>query len=362
MKRFIWPLDRYVFSEFWKIFAGTAFGFPVLIVIIDLTDSLQKYLDRKIPVRDIALAYVYYLPESAFMVLPAAVLFATVFSVGGFTRHSEITAAKASGISFYRLVVPILLGAMLATGLDLGLGELMPVTTHRRNELLGEEQARVGTSRFNFAFAGEYGRVYKAAELHTDLGTIRAIQIEREGSGPGYPSYVVAADSARYDAARDRWTLRNGEMNVIPDTGLNFSISFTLARDKHLTEAPAALMANPPAPAEMRYNELSRFIQARERSGGDEAKWRVELGLKIAVPFACFIIALFGAPLATSTQRGGTAYGVAVSLATTVLFLLMIQLTQAVGEAHVVPADYAAWIPDTIFGMIGLGLMTRVRT
>jgi lipopolysaccharide export system permease protein len=151
-------------------------------------------------------------------------------------------------------------------------------------------------------------------------------------------------------------------MNVIPDTGLNFSISFTLARDKHLTEAPAALMANPPAPAEMRYNELSRFIQARERSGGDEAKWRVELGLKIAVPFACFIIALFGAPLATSTQRGGTAYGVAVSLATTVLFLLMIQLTQAVGEAHVVPADYAAWIPDTIFGMIGLGLMTRVRT
>jgi len=61
-----------------------------------------------------------------FMVLPAAVLFATVFSIGSFTRHAETTAAKASGISFYRLILPILLGAVLACGLDLALGEEEP--------------------------------------------------------------------------------------------------------------------------------------------------------------------------------------------------------------------------------------------
>src|ERR671919_1686172 len=128
MRRLLRPLDRYVFAEFWKIFTMTALGFPLLVVIIDLTDNLDKYLNRQIPYKDIALSYLYWLPDSMFMILPAAVLFATVFSIGAVTRHSEITAAKASGISFYRMILPIMVGAMFAATLDLGLGEVVPIT------------------------------------------------------------------------------------------------------------------------------------------------------------------------------------------------------------------------------------------
>src|SRR6185503_11195175 len=100
-------------------------------------------LARGIPRADIAMSYLYYLPESMFLVLPAAVLFATVFSIGGFTRHAEVTAAKASGISFYRLIMPILLGAVFACGLDLVLGEVAPITNQRRSELLQEDKAQI---------------------------------------------------------------------------------------------------------------------------------------------------------------------------------------------------------------------------
>src|SRR3954454_2287220 len=120
------PLDRYVFSEFWKIFVVTALGFPVLVVVIDLVDNLQKYLNRGLPRADVALSYLYWLPDSMFLILPAAVLFATVFSIGAFTRHSEITAAKASGISFYRLIFPVYAGAVLAAVFGLVLGEVVP--------------------------------------------------------------------------------------------------------------------------------------------------------------------------------------------------------------------------------------------
>jgi lipopolysaccharide export system permease protein len=67
-----------------------------------------------------------------FLVMPAAVLFATVFSIGALTRHSEITAAKASGISFYRLTRSIYFGAIVAAVLAIGLGELVPITNARR--------------------------------------------------------------------------------------------------------------------------------------------------------------------------------------------------------------------------------------
>ena len=108
------PLDAYVFLEWVKIFVTTAIGFPVLVIVIDLTDHLQTYLQRNIPAPRIALSYLYWVPGSMFLVLPAAVLFATVFSIGAFTRHSEITAAKASGISFYRWTAPVFFAACLA--------------------------------------------------------------------------------------------------------------------------------------------------------------------------------------------------------------------------------------------------------
>lgn len=356
------PLDRYVFVEFWRIFSITALGFPFLLVITDLTDHVQSYLDRQIPARDIALSYLFWIPDSMFLVLPAAALFATVFSIGSFTRHSEVTAAKASGISFHRLIVPILVGAVFASALDLGLGEVVPLTNHRRSELLQEDKAQIGSSRFNFAFASEYGRVYKAFELRTDSGQIRQLQIERKGSGATYPTYLLTADSATYDPRRQNWTLRRGHLQVVNDRQPNFSISFASARDSRFREHPNEMMAKPRDPQDMRYQELTRFINALERSGGDANVLRVERALKIAIPATCIIIALFGAPLATSTQRGGSAYGIAVSLATTMIFLLMIQLTRAIGGKGVIPPDLAAWIPGAVFGVIGVVLLARVRT
>src|SRR5919202_6937926 len=98
----------------------------------------------------------------------------------------------------------------------------------------------------------------------------------------------------------------------------------------------------------MGFRELGRFIRAMERSGADVNELRVERMLKIAIPVTCLIILLFGAPLATSTQRGGAAFGVGLSLGTTVLFLVLIQLTRAVGGKGLVVPELAAWIPSAI--------------
>jgi len=157
-------LDRYVFVEFWKIFVTTALGFPVLVNIIDLTDNLDKYLAQQLSWGRIALSYLYWLPDSMFMVLPAAVLFATVFAIGSLTRHSEITAAKASGISFYRFIAPIFAGAIIATFLGLILGELAPITNKKRLEILDANRVNVGNDRYNFAYAADGGRIYKIGD------------------------------------------------------------------------------------------------------------------------------------------------------------------------------------------------------
>src|SRR4051794_35346081 len=147
LRKLVRPLDRYVFSEFWKIFTMTALGFPLLIIIIDLTDNLDKYLNRQLPRDQIALSYLYFIPDSMFLVMPAAVLFATVFSIGALTRHAEITAAKASGISFYRLTLPIYLGAVFAAGAAPPPPAPVPTTNTQRAAPLPEEKIPPGSGR-----------------------------------------------------------------------------------------------------------------------------------------------------------------------------------------------------------------------
>ena len=361
MKRMVRALDRYVFVEFWKIFVTTALGFPILVNIIDLTDNLDKYLGQNLSVGRIALSYLYWLPDSMFMVLPAAVLFATVFAIGALTRHSEITAAKASGISFYRFIAPIFVGAVIATLLGLVLGELAPITNKKRLDILQGNQQNIGNDRYNFAYAADGGRVYKIGALHLLDASIDGMVIERKGNGPQYPSYVVSANSARYNPKKG-WIMRGGALHIIPDTLHNVTFSFDSLVDKHFTEPPKQLTLAQKAPTDMGFRELGRFIESMERSGAEVNELRVERMLKIAIPVTCIVILLFGAPLATSTQRGGAAYGVGLSLATTVIFLMLIQLTKGIGGKGMIPADLAAWLPSIIFGLVGAVLFARVRT
>lgn len=355
------PLDRYVLGEFWKVLAATALGFPLLVIIIDVSEKLDSYLSRQLPMQDIALAYLYGIPDTMFLVLPAAVLFATVFTIGGFTRHSEITAAKASGISFHRFIAPIALGAVAATFLGLLLAEVVPPLNARRLELLQEKVFRNTDKRTNFAYASEAGRVYKVGYADVRTSRLEAVEIERPGTGPEYPTYVIAAKAGTWDGT-GRWLLTEGVMHVLPDSMSNVTVTFDSLRDRTFVEPPTSLMANPKAPAEMGYRDLGRFIEAMERSGTDVNKLRVERMLKIAIPVTCFIIMLIGAPLATSTQRGGTAYGIGVSLATTVIFLMLLQMTQAIGAGGLIMPELAAWIPGAIFFVIGSILLYRVRT
>ena len=356
------PLDRYVLAEFMKVFFNMALGFPVLVIIIDVVDHLEKYLNRHLTWKQIALSYVFWIPDSMYLVLPVAVLFATVFSIGGFTRHSEITAAKASGMSFHRVVAPIFVAAAVVMLLALGLGELVPVTNAKREELLEEHKYRPGQNRFNFAYSAQEGRIYKIGNLVIERHEIDVMEIERKGGSEDYPTILIAAQTAQWDSVTGKWMMKFGTMHIVPDSAHDMAYTFDSLRDRHFTEAPVELTALQRSPDEMRFGELKRYVHSLERSGANVNEIKVELSLKIAIPVTCLIIALFGAPLATSTQRGGTAVGFGISLATTLIFLMMIQVTKAVGQGGIVPPYLAAWLPSLLFGIVGAVLLARVRT
>jgi lipopolysaccharide export system permease protein len=355
-------LDRYFLREWTKIFLACTVGFPLVAVILELTDKLDDYLGRGLTPGAIALGYVYSLPEKVFQILPAAVLFATVFSVGALSRHSELTAAKASGQSFHRVVAPALLAAIVAAFVGLGLGELAPIVKRRQGELLGERELQAVSSRYNFVYRADRGWVYTVRSLDAPMHAVNDALLEREGTGPTYPTLVVESRRGVYSDSTHRWTLKDGAFRIIPGPMSDEVFAFDSMRLKSMVETPAALLAEPKEPEEMRYGELSRYIGWLERSGGDARKLRVDLALKIAIPFTCIIIAVFAAPLAVTAPRAGGAFGIGVSLATTVVFLTLIQLSKAVGAGGLLPPTLAAWTPNIMFGVAGVWLARRTPT
>ncbi len=355
-------LDRYLLEEWIKIFTFTTIGFPVIVILLELTDNLSNHLARGVTPGNIALGYLFGLPDKLFLVLPAAVLFATVFSLGSMNRHSELTAAKASGRSFQRTVVPIVVAAMFATIAGIAIGELAPSSTRRQLELHGELETRSTSSRQNFVYRAERGWVYSIRSLNVQQNQMYNLVLEREGTGVDYPTLAVQAGIGYYDDSTAHWTLGKGRMRILATSAEEVALTFDSLRLRNLTETPADLLVEPKKPEEMTYAELGRYIEALERSGGDGRQLTVDQALKISVPFTCIIIAIFGAPLAISSPRASGAFGVALALGTTLVFLVLMQMSRAIGGGGLLPPVWAAWAPNILFGLAGGWLLKRAHT
>jgi lipopolysaccharide export system permease protein len=357
-------LDRYLLGQWVKIFVLTAFGFPLVSVLIQATDKLSHLLDRDLTPTAIALSYLFVLPEEMSRMIPAACLFATVFTIGPMGRHSELTAAKAGGLSFHRIIRPLIMASVFASMASYGVSTLATRASARALELQKEKQARDISVKYNFVYRADENWVYSIRLLDTERSRMEHLVLERAGVGEEYPTLAVAADSAVFDEAAPggQWLVYGGSSHVLGDSGQVTTFRFETLRLKTLSQRPRDLLLEPKEPEEMDYGELGEYIQLMRRSGNDVRKLSVEQALKLAIPATAFVITLFGAPLAITAPQAGPAFGVAISLGTTVAYILLINLTRAIGSSGVMDPVAAAWLPNLFFFLFGLVLLIRART
>lgn len=355
-------LDRYTLTEFLRIFVLCVLGVPFVLIVIDLVDQLQAFLAEGATTVDIFWHYVYQFPYQSLQAFPIACLLAAVFSIARMTRDFEITAAKAVGVSFYRLAAPVILAGMLISLVALGLTEIVPTTNRKAAEAIGPQRVRTQTMRRDFVYRSRAGRVYDIGALDVPEGRMEDVKVERQGSGYDYPTYTVLADSAAWDSAAGRWVLADGHLHVFPAREAGLAFRFEELWQREFTETPRELLARPRDADHMGYEELGRYIEAIQRSGGTALKFRTDRALKIAYPFACLVIVIFGLPLANTTRRGGAPLAIGIALATTILFLMIVRIFEALGAGGALHPAVAAWAPNGLFLVAGLVLFIRVRT
>jgi len=213
--------------------------------------------------------------------------------------------------------------------------------------------------RTNFVFQTEEGQVLSVRRLDPQANEMTGVVVEHEAND-FRPAMHQTAERASWSDSTG-WRLERGYVRLIVN-GEESTFHYDGTRMPSLRETPDELLADPKNPDQMRYHEMTRYIRAIERSGGDTAEMRTEQSQKISLPLAILVIVLFGAPLATSNRRGGAAYGIGISLAITMIYLLLFRVGRAVGASGALDPALAAWLPNALFLFAGLILLARVRT
>ncbi|HEX9887634.1 MAG TPA: LptF/LptG family permease [Longimicrobiales bacterium] len=351
-------LDRFIVGSFLRLFVVSILATPPLFVLGELTEDIDTYVDMDMSWVRVAYGYVFRLPEYIVWSFPIAGLIAAVFTVHNMTAHREIVAAKAGGISFHRLFLPIAFVGVLLTGVALALTEVAPRSNRIAFGILKNEQAN-REWRSDFLVQTEEGLTVAGRRLTVSRGRIDGVVVQRAGI-PGMPDVHVEAEAAVHDTLG--WRFQNGYLRLVPSDGALRGYQFESLFLPGFNELPEELLETPPEEEEMTYAEIGRLARIIQRSGGTPNKFLVRREQKLAIPVATLVIILFGAPLATTSKRGGTAYGIGVALGTTILYMLLFKVTGGFGAAGAMDPVMAAWIPNVLFLVAGTVLLIRVRT
>ena len=353
-------LDRLLVGTFLKLFLGFVLGAPVLFVVGDVVEQIDRYYARGLTFREVLLAEAYKLPLFVTWAFPIAALIAVVFTVHSMTVHREVMAAKAGGISFHRLILPVVLAGVGLAGAGLMLAEIVPEANRRAARILRSEDLGLRW-RAHFVYKADDGSSLSVRRLTASAGEMTGVVLEIPEGLNGEPAQHMNAENAYWRPNRG-WTFEDGYLRVLrSDTDVQ-TYSFTEMRTRGFAQPPNDLLEDFRDEEEMTRADLDRLAANIERSGGDASKLRVEKYQRTAIALATLIIILFGAPLATSTQRGGAVYGIGLALLTTLLYMLILRLTKAAGDSGALEPMVAAWSPNAIFFLASLILLKRVRT
>ena len=140
--RFPLILDDYVLREFLTTFVMVLCTFVLLMLVFTFFELLGDIIRNRTPLVTVGEYLFNLIPSMVYTLLPLGVLVAVLVTFGVLNRSSELTAMKATGISLYRVIVPVLvIAAILAVGLFLFDESYLPGANRRQEALRASSRA-----------------------------------------------------------------------------------------------------------------------------------------------------------------------------------------------------------------------------
>ena len=359
-------LDDYVLRGFAFYFAMIVAAFLMLLLVFTLFELLGDILRNQVSPLTVGEYLLNVVPYFLYNTTPLSMLLAVLVTFGLLQRSNEITAIKATGISLYRIIVPVLIASTLVAGvLFLSDQFYLPYTNKRqdalRNHIKGKPAQTYLRPDRKWIF-GQHSDIYYYQFFDPDRDVFGGVSIFQFDPHTFQITHRITADRAHWSSSMGRWVYEQGWERSMNGSAIANYRQFDVATYPELAETPGYFKKEIKQSSEMSYEELGRYIHDLEQSGFDVVRLRVQLQKKIAYPLITLVMAVLAIPFALSAGKRSAVAGIATAIGIGVVYWTISGLFEAMGNLSQLPPGVAAWSPDLVFGFIGGYLILRMPT
>jgi len=354
--------DKYILGRFLKILGFALLAFVLVVIIVDIIENIDKFIDHDAPLQLIALYYIYYIPFIIILALPVATLLSTMFTVGSMARYSELVIMKATGLSLYRLSLPILIAGFIISIAAVFFSDFIMVPANYKKNQIKKEQIlkqnpKVGNVRKNVIKSGKDGWVVFAQTYNERIMEGNFVVVQKIENN----KVAIAVKALKMTWADSGWVLTEATRRVFKNNiEIEFNAYDTLFAN-FLPHTPAVMAHRMKKPRDTRFFELIETIKLKKWMGQDTARDKVELYLKFSFPFINFIIIVLGIPLAANPRRSGGSVGFGLSIIISFIYFVLLRAGQSFGYNHNLPPILAATIGNILFLLVGTVMFIKAR-
>lgn len=344
-------------------------AFTVLFIIGDLMDNGPDFYNAKSPIMEVIRYFGLRLPSMVIMIVPLCLLLAVLYSLSMLTRHSEITAMRASGISIYRIIRPFIATGIACCIFTAVINEFFgPTYAYRAEQVIKNLRggdADIYSEPFAFKFQKDH-HVWFIRQYDIRSNTMYHPELTRQREDGTDIEKIKAEKGYWLDG---RWWFENLTIQTFDEQGNRQTETLPSREMRNLSEIPEDIMREIKDPIYMSSTELWYHIKGQRQLLADGQlvsrqkliRSTVDFHQKVSTPFICLIIIFIGIPVGAHTGRRGAFAGIITALGMFFGFYALQFFMIYVAKQGFIPPWTGAWSAFLAFSIIGAVMIHRMR-
>jgi lipopolysaccharide export system permease protein len=352
-------IDWYIIKKYLGTFSFTLAIFTVIIVIFDVSEKLDDFLQHQAPVSEIIFSYYAgFIPFYLNFLSPLINFIAVIFFTAKMADQTEIVPILSSGVSFKRFLRPYIISSTVIFLVTLIFNLfIIPETNQLKIDFENTfiDPKSDNSKMFTHMQIDKDSYVY--IENFDNNQKIGYKFILEKFSGDNLKEKLTA-DKITWDSLKTKWKIENYSVRKID--GLKESMSSGTVKDTTLDMRPKDFEIYDNVYQAMNMRELNDRIKKEEiRGTGVMVDLQLEKYKRFVYPFSAYILTLMGVSLSSRKVRGGIGLPLGIGIFLSFAYILFIQFATMFALKGGLPPLIAVIIPNIMFGILGVYLLIK---
>lgn len=401
---------KYILSEFVFSFAVAFLFFFFIFFVNQLLLMAEEILSKNVSLKNVSFIVLYSLPAIIAFALPFASLVGGLMSIGRMSSDNEVLAMQASGLSFKRLFIPVIIIGICLSFISFVVSDyFLPVSTIKFGKLYREilysspelelESYSIKQYQDSIIITGKVdnrtinnlviidktedknNRVINAAraELSSELDQLGVTSLELSKVLSLTPILKQRGDYNYFTSTKMKYnillknisfSIRNLTPREMSSVDIYKSISLKDAKQKNNIFQNSRSIENLTVNLFFNYysksTNFSKLMSIYDDINNKKQKiftdrnlqiYKIELHKKFAVPIACLIFLFFSFPISLNSRKSGKSLGFGIGLFVSIFYWSLLFAGQTLGIRMNFSPFLSMWFPNIVILSLGVVFM-----